>query len=191
MSFGLDTLIYTPASVGASHGSIAFAPPIDAEADRGCGRERMMRMDDDMAFDRWMRELNEDVIQGEYGYEEGEFTAYPEMWHSLYVEGLAPSAAFKRALDAYGRAREEEERQKAENRARIQAENAALSGLQEGEMAERWRLVYVERDTGVRVTQYWESAEQAERECRLIEMRGDRLIECVPEQVASPPSPRG
>lgn len=57
-------------------------------------------------------------------------------------------------------------------------------------MAERWRLVYVERDTGVRVTQHWESAEQAQRECRLIEMRGDRLIECAPEQVAGTHSPR-
>ena len=85
-------------------------------------------MDADPAFDRWMRELNEDVIQGEYGYEEGEFTAYPELWRPLYDEGLTPAAAFKRALDAYGQAREDEERQKAENWARIQAEDAAVIG---------------------------------------------------------------
>ena len=80
---------------------------------------------DDEAFDAWMRELNEAVIQGEYGYEEGEFTAYPEMWHPLYAEGLTPSAAFKRSLDAYGRARDEEERLRAVNWRHIQAADAA------------------------------------------------------------------
>jgi hypothetical protein len=56
---------------------------------------------DEAAFDEWMRELNEDVIQGEYGYEEGEFTAYPELWRPLYDAGLTPLQAFKRALAAH------------------------------------------------------------------------------------------
>lgn len=53
------------------------------------------------AFNEWIRQLDEDVIQGEYGYEQGEFTVYAEMWRPLYVEGLTPQQAFKRALDAY------------------------------------------------------------------------------------------
>jgi hypothetical protein len=58
---------------------------------------------EDPAFDAWMDTLNEDVIQGEYGYEEGEFTAYRELWHPLYAEGLTPAEAFRRALDAFKR----------------------------------------------------------------------------------------
>jgi hypothetical protein len=53
------------------------------------------------AFEVWMEVLNEEVIQGEYGYERGEFTAYPELWRPLFDEGLTPMQAFKRALDAY------------------------------------------------------------------------------------------
>ena len=57
--------------------------------------------DHDAAFREWMDTLNEDVIQGEYGYERGEFTAFPDLWHPLYVEGLTPAQAFKRALDLF------------------------------------------------------------------------------------------
>jgi hypothetical protein len=59
------------------------------------------RDDDDEPFDAWMQSLNEDVIQGEYGYEEGEFTAYPTLWRPLYDEGLTPQDAFARALAAH------------------------------------------------------------------------------------------
>ena len=55
----------------------------------------------DDAFDRWISELREDVVQGEYGYEEGEFAVYPEGWRPLYDDGLTPSAAFARALKAH------------------------------------------------------------------------------------------
>jgi hypothetical protein len=71
-------------------------------------------------FDRWIDELREDVVQGEYGYEPGEFTVYPDAWRALYKEGLTPSQAFKRALDAFADARREEDRLKAENWKRIQ-----------------------------------------------------------------------
>lgn len=54
-----------------------------------------------MSFDEWICELDEDVIQGEYGYERGEFSVFPEMWRPLFDEGLTPAAAFKRALDAH------------------------------------------------------------------------------------------
>jgi hypothetical protein len=51
-------------------------------------------------FDEWLRQLNEDVVQGEFGYEPGEFTVYPGHWRALYDEGLTPRAAWQRALDA-------------------------------------------------------------------------------------------
>ena len=56
-----------------------------------------------LTFDEWITALNLDVIQDEYGYEEGEFTVFPDMWRPLYDEGLTPAAAFKRALDAMER----------------------------------------------------------------------------------------
>jgi hypothetical protein len=54
----------------------------------------------DAAYRVWLRTLNEAVIQGEFGYEEGEFTAFPSLWHPLYAEGLTPRQAWQRALDA-------------------------------------------------------------------------------------------
>ena len=51
----------------------------------------------------WLNILNEDVIQGEYGYEPGEFTAFPSLWHSSYAEGLTPLDAFKRALSYFAK----------------------------------------------------------------------------------------
>ena len=53
------------------------------------------------SFDAWIAELNEDVIQGEYGYEAGEFSVFPEHWRPLFDEGLSPGDAFKRALKAH------------------------------------------------------------------------------------------
>ena len=79
-----------------------------------------------MRFREWVRALDEDVIQGEFGYEPGEFTVYPDDWRPLYREGLTPRQAWQRALDAHRAAREEEDRAKAENWKRIQAANAAL-----------------------------------------------------------------
>lgn len=45
------------------------------------------------------------MIQGEYGYEAGEFTVYPEHWRPLFKEGLTPAQAFARALSAADTAR--------------------------------------------------------------------------------------
>ena len=61
-------------------------------------------MQDD-AFDDWIRELDEDVIQGQYGYERGEFDVFPELWRPLYEKGLTPAQAFRRALDAFAEER--------------------------------------------------------------------------------------
>ena len=55
----------------------------------------------DETYRAWLRVLNEDVIQGEFGYEEGEFTAFPSLWHHLYAEGLTPRQAWQRAMDAH------------------------------------------------------------------------------------------
>jgi hypothetical protein len=55
----------------------------------------------DEAFDDWCHELDEKVIQAEFGYERGEFTVYPALWRSLYDEGLTPREAWQRALDAH------------------------------------------------------------------------------------------
>ena len=63
----------------------------------------------DDAFLEWIRQLDEDVIQGEYGYEEGEFTVYTSHWRELYDKGCSPAEAFKRALDGYANARDEAE----------------------------------------------------------------------------------
>jgi hypothetical protein len=57
-------------------------------------------MSDSAEFEDWCRALEEDVIQAEYGYERGEFTVYPSLWYDLYVEGVTPLEAFKRALRA-------------------------------------------------------------------------------------------
>jgi len=75
-------------------------------------------------FDAWIREFEEDVIQGEYGYEPGEFTVYPDHWRPMFNAGLTPQAAFKKALDAYGEKRREEDRERQANWERIQREDA-------------------------------------------------------------------
>lgn len=40
-----------------------------------------------MKFDRWIQVLREDVIEGEFGYEPGEFTVYREGWRPNVQEG--------------------------------------------------------------------------------------------------------
>mgnify|MGYP001055811436 CR=1 FL=1 len=77
-------------------------------------------------FDDWISELEEDVVQGEYGYERGEFTVYPEDWRPSWRRGLTPSQAFQSACDALTEARRQEDAARAENWARIQREDAAI-----------------------------------------------------------------
>lgn len=78
-------------------------------------------------FDEWIRALDEDVIQGKFGYEEGEFTVYPELWRPMFKEGLTPDQAWQRALDAFAEGRREDERAKQENWERIQRADASLN----------------------------------------------------------------
>jgi len=54
-----------------------------------------------MDFEKWIDALDNEVIQGEFGYERGEFTVYPDHWRPLFDEGLTPLAAFERALAAH------------------------------------------------------------------------------------------
>lgn len=56
-------------------------------------------------FDRWVRELDEDVIQGEYGYEQGEFSVFPSLWWSLYHRKLSPRDAWLVALNEHKKER--------------------------------------------------------------------------------------
>jgi hypothetical protein len=79
------------------------------------------------AFEAWIRTLDEDVIQGEFGYERGEYDVFPELWRPLYDEGLTPRQAWQRALDAFAEARAERDRQATENWLRIMAEDAAAA----------------------------------------------------------------
>lgn len=78
-------------------------------------------------FDAWLVELEEDVIEGRYGYEPGEFTVFPELWRPMFDQGLTPEDAFVRALAAADEARAERERARDENWRRIQAEDAAFA----------------------------------------------------------------
>ena len=80
----------------------------------------------DAAYRVWLTTLDEDVIQGEFGYEEGEFSVFPEAWHPLYAEGLTPAQAWQRAMDGLREARAEADRIAAENWQRIQAADAAI-----------------------------------------------------------------
>lgn len=70
-------------------------------------------------FDAWIRELQVNVIEGDYGYEPGEFNVFPEDWRPLFDRGLTPQEAFRHALDTHGCARIEDECLKAINWARI------------------------------------------------------------------------
>lgn len=73
----------------------------------------------DRHFRNWLEELKIGVIQGEYGYEEGEFTVYPSHWRPMFDHGLTPQEAFRRALDMQACGRIEDECLRAINWARI------------------------------------------------------------------------
>ena len=80
---------------------------------------------DRQKFDNWIDTLRVDVVQDEYGFEEGEFEVTPELWWPMYKEGLTPSQAFRRALDAHAEARREEDAERMANWERIRAEDAS------------------------------------------------------------------
>jgi hypothetical protein len=75
-------------------------------------------------FRSWIEALDVEVIQGEYGYEPGEFAVFPEHWRPMYREGLTPLEAFRRALDASAEERREREAHRSENGRRIQEADA-------------------------------------------------------------------
>ena len=54
----------------------------------------------DDAYQAWLDNLEQVVIIADHGYEPGEFTVYPALWHPLYAEGLTPGQAWLRALKA-------------------------------------------------------------------------------------------
>lgn len=62
-------------------------------------------------FREWLRALDEGVIQGEFGYEPGEFTLYSSHWRPLFDEGLTPQEAWQRAMDGFANARREKDRE--------------------------------------------------------------------------------
>lgn len=85
-------------------------------------------------FDDWIRELDEDVIQGEHGFEDGEFTVYREQWRPDFDRGLTPSQAFRAALDEFAEARRKADEAKRLNWERIQREDAAaIKAQREGQ----------------------------------------------------------
>jgi hypothetical protein len=86
----------------------------------------MEPFDEDPKFRAWIRTLDEDVIQEEFGYERGEFDVFPTLWHPLYAEGLTPRQAWQRALDGFAAERAERDREQAKNWERIQAADAAV-----------------------------------------------------------------
>lgn len=77
------------------------------------------------AYETWLRELDEDVIQDEFGYEPGEFTVYSTHWVGLYEEGLTPRQAWQRALDGFAEVRRAEDAERAARYARIVSEDQA------------------------------------------------------------------
>jgi hypothetical protein len=52
-------------------------------------------------YERWIEELERDVVQGEFGYEPGEFTVYADHWVEMYERDLTPLAAFAEVLLCY------------------------------------------------------------------------------------------
>ena len=81
-------------------------------------------------FARWIEDLEYEVIQREFGYEDGEFTVYPDHWRAQWKRGDTPLQAFQSALDAYAEARREKEAERAANWKRIKASDASLPPTQ-------------------------------------------------------------
>jgi hypothetical protein len=75
-------------------------------------------------FDDWICELDEEIIQGGYGYERGEFTVYPELWRPAFIAGQTPREAFEASLKAYDDERKRRDREAAERWVQIQRKDA-------------------------------------------------------------------
>jgi hypothetical protein len=83
-------------------------------------------MSDDR-FDDWLRELDEEVIQGEYGYEENEFTVYADLWRPAFGAGQTPREAFDRSLKAFDDDRKARREEQARRYAEIISSEAAIA----------------------------------------------------------------
>ena len=83
-----------------------------------------------ISFARWIEDLEYEVIQREFGYEDGEFTVYPDHWRAQWKRGDTPLQAFQSALDAYAEARREKDAERAANWKRIKASDASLPPTQ-------------------------------------------------------------
>lgn len=110
------------ATVAGNRGGAGYVPDEDEIDDDCCGGP-------DDNFREWLRELEEDVVQDEFGYEPGEFTVYWSHWQTLYDEGLSPREAWQRALDGFAAARREERAAREANYARIVAEDEAAIAM--------------------------------------------------------------
>lgn len=83
-----------------------------------------------IVFNEWIRELEEDVIQGEFGFEPGEFIVYREHWRPAFREGLTPIAAWNRALAAHKDVADKREKEHRENFDRINADDEVFLARQ-------------------------------------------------------------
>ena len=52
-----------------------------------------------LSFEEWLEELKTTVIEGEFGYEPGEFSVFADGWFPLWEAGMSPSEAFQSELD--------------------------------------------------------------------------------------------
>ena len=105
-----------------------------------------------ISFARWIEDLEYEVIQREFGYEDGEFTVYPDHWRAQWKRGDTPLQAFQSALDAYAEARREKEAERAANWKRIKASDASLPPTppagdgwlleREGKSGPEWLIAY-------------------------------------------------
>ena len=77
------------------------------------------------SFDRWIDELRDDVIQGEYGHKKGEYIVCPEVWRSLFDQGLSPAEAFRSTLGMHGNARKPDTSQRLMELKHLEYEDAA------------------------------------------------------------------
>jgi hypothetical protein len=105
--------------------SAPILPALTDDPRPGDHVETGMRENGEGAYEAWLTELDEDVIQGEFGYEPGEFTVYSSHWRELYDQGLTPREAWQRAIDGYANARAEREAEQQERWARIVSEDEA------------------------------------------------------------------
>ena len=88
------------------------------------------------AYQAWLETLEHDVIEGEFGYERGEFTVYTTHWAALYEKGITPRRAWQHALDGFANKCCENEDAKTANYTRIVSEDQATIARQRANQSE-------------------------------------------------------